>query len=65
MRAYGSKRSYHLCRVVQAGNGKKIKFTVGVKSRKSGRKIEKEQYNEVETDRANAESTKPVRDAGT
>ena len=47
MRAYGSKRCYHDCRVVQAGNGKKIKFTVGVKSRKSGRKIEKEQYNEV------------------
>jgi hypothetical protein len=42
MRAFGSNRSYHLCRVVQAGRGKKIKFTIVVKSRKSGRKIEKE-----------------------
>ena len=42
MRAYGSKRGYHNCRVVQAGDGKKIKFTVGVKSRKSGRKVDKE-----------------------
>jgi hypothetical protein len=39
MKAYGSKRCYHACRVVQAGNGKKIKFVVGVKSRKSGRKV--------------------------
>ena len=52
MRAYGSKRCYHDCRVTQAGNGKKIKFTIGVKSRKNGRKSNfKEQYNEVKTDR--------------
>jgi hypothetical protein len=42
MKAFGSKRCYHDCRVVQVGNGKKIKFTVGVKSRKSGRKLDKE-----------------------
>jgi hypothetical protein len=42
MKAYGSKRGYHDCRVVQAGRGKKIKFTIGVKSRKSGRKVDKE-----------------------
>ena len=42
MKAFGSKRCYHDCRVVQAGNGKKIKFTVGVKNRKSGRKLDKE-----------------------
>jgi hypothetical protein len=40
MKAYGSKRTYHDARVVQAGNGKKIKFTTGVKSRKQGRKQE-------------------------
>jgi hypothetical protein len=38
MRAYGSKRCYHDCRVYQAGNGKKIKFVVGVKNRKHDRK---------------------------
>ena len=43
MRAFGSKRTYHDdCRVYQAGNGKKILFTVGVKSRKAGRKFNKE-----------------------
>lgn len=42
MKAFGSKRTYHDCRVYRAGNGKKILFTVGVKSRKSGRKFKKE-----------------------
>ena len=31
MKAFGSKRCLHDCRVVQAGNGKKVKFTFGVK----------------------------------
>ena len=39
MRAYGSKRCYHRCKVVKAGNGKKIEFTLGVKSRKLGRQL--------------------------
>jgi hypothetical protein len=39
MRAFGSKRTYHDCRVYRAGNGKKILFTVDVKSKKSGRKF--------------------------
>jgi hypothetical protein len=38
MKAFGAKRTYHDCRVYQAGNGKKILFTVGVKNRKLGRK---------------------------
>lgn len=39
MRMFGTecKRTYHECRVVAAGFGKKIKFTVGVKNRKIGR----------------------------
>lgn len=39
MQMFGSevKRTYHECRVVAAGFGKKIKFTVGVKNRKIGR----------------------------
>lgn len=39
MRMFGSegKRTYHDYRVVAAGFGKKIKFTVGVKNRKIGR----------------------------
>jgi hypothetical protein len=40
MKAFGSKRCRHDCRVIQAGRGKKIKFTIGVKSRKSGRKVD-------------------------
>jgi hypothetical protein len=39
MKAFGSKRCLHDCRVVKAGNGKKIKFTVSVKNRKAGRKF--------------------------
>jgi len=42
MKAFGSKRCYHDCRVYRAGFGKKILFTIGVKSRKSGRKFNKE-----------------------
>jgi hypothetical protein len=42
MKAFGSKRAYHDCRVYRAGNGKKILFTVGVKSKKAGRKFNKE-----------------------
>jgi hypothetical protein len=38
MKAFGSKRTYHDCRVYRAGYGKKILFTTGVKSRKHGRK---------------------------
>ncbi len=42
MRAFGSehKRTFHDCRVVSAGGGKgrKIHYTVGVKSRKAGRR---------------------------
>ena len=38
MRAYGNiRRTYHNCRVYQAGHGKKIRFTVGVKNRKAER----------------------------
>jgi len=40
MKAFGSKRCLHDCRVVQAGRGKKIKFTIGVKSRKNGRRVD-------------------------
>ena len=42
MKAFGSKRTYRDCRVYRAGNGKKILFTIGVKSKKSGRKFKKE-----------------------
>jgi hypothetical protein len=38
VKAFGSKRAYHDCRVYRAGRGKKILFTTGVKSRKHGRK---------------------------
>jgi hypothetical protein len=38
MKAFGSKRTYHECRVIRAGRGKKILFLVGVKSKKRGRK---------------------------
>lgn len=37
MKAYGCKRTLHDCRVYQAGNGKKILFTTGVKNKKLGR----------------------------
>lgn len=39
MRAYGSKRTLHDCRVFQAGFGKKILFTTGVKNKKFGRTL--------------------------
>lgn len=42
MKAFGSKRCYHDCRVVRAARGKKILFIVGVKNRKAGRKVVKE-----------------------
>lgn len=41
MLKFGSenKRTYRDCRVYSAGNGKKIKFTVGVKNRKRDRAL--------------------------
>jgi hypothetical protein len=42
MKAFGSKRTYHDCRVYRAGSGKKILFTTGVKSKKNGRKYDRE-----------------------
>jgi hypothetical protein len=47
MKAFGSKRTYHDCRVYRAGNGKKILFTTGVKSKKSGRKFLKGERHET------------------
>lgn len=44
MRAYGSKRCLHDCRVYRAGWGRKIRYTVGVKSNKHGRKFSIEPY---------------------
>ena len=40
MRAFGSqhKRTRHDCRVTLAGRGRKVAYTVGVKSRKAGRR---------------------------
>ena len=45
MKALGSKRTYHDCRVYRAGSNKKVLFTTGVKSKKLGRrfKIEPEE----------------------
>lgn len=39
MKAFGSVRTFRDVRVFQAGRGKKIKFTIGIKSRKAGRKV--------------------------
>lgn len=39
MKAFGSKRKHIDVRVYRAGNGKKILYTIGVKSRKLGRRI--------------------------
>lgn len=39
MKAYGSKRTYHDCRVYRAGRNRKILFTTGVKNRKLNRKL--------------------------
>ena len=47
MKAFGSKRTYHDCRVYRAGLGKKTLFTIGVKSKKSGRKFNKETSHET------------------
>jgi hypothetical protein len=44
MIAYGSKRCRHDCRVYRAGLGRKILYTVGVKSKKYGRRFRIELY---------------------
>jgi hypothetical protein len=44
MKAYGNKRCLHDCRVYRAGDGRKIKYTVGVKSKKYGRRFSIELY---------------------
>lgn len=38
MKAFGSVRAYHKCRVTRAGFGKKIRVAIFVKSRKAGRR---------------------------
>ena len=41
MKPFGStKRTYHDVRITQAGRGRKIKFTIGIKNRKCGRKVD-------------------------
>jgi hypothetical protein len=37
MKAFGSVRTYHKCRVTCAGFGKKIRVAIFVKNRKAGR----------------------------
>jgi hypothetical protein len=37
MKAFGSVRTYHKCRVTRAGFGKKIRVAIFVKNRKAGR----------------------------
>lgn len=38
MKAFGSVRCMRDCRVYRAGFGRKVSFTIGVKSKKFGRK---------------------------
>jgi hypothetical protein len=37
MKAFGSVRTYHKCRVTRAGDGKKIRVAIFVKNRKAER----------------------------
>ena len=55
MKAFGAtKRTYHDCRVYQAGSGKKVKFTVGIKNRKLGRKMKEGVSHENRQTKASA-----------
>ena len=39
MKPFGSVRTYHKCRVLRAGFGRKIAVQVFVKNRKAGRRV--------------------------